>query len=286
MRVALGLLHKTTREIVRKARAIRNAGLENEARALARHVKPSSLKIADDIGYVAFQCAKLGIGDEIRRIAALSRGWTMDPSRSDSDKPFLRNILQPEDLFNHPEIMKVATHDEFFGAVTEYLGQVPWLVSLQVWWTPPNNTAIRSQLYHYDHRDTRQAKIFINLDTVDEQAGPLHFVPASASDKVNRNVGYSQNDYTDREVETAIQPEEIIRTVGPPGAGYIVDTARCLHYGSRKNTKDRLILMISYARVNCVSKGAGCEVLDQVRQKLTATYYNNDAARAFANRKP
>jgi hypothetical protein len=286
MGVALGLLHKTTREIIRRTRAITNSSEERQAIALAAGLPHSRLRIADEAGYVRFGAADIGSATEVKKVARLARGWQKDPNRNASDKPFLRNILRSEDLFDHPEIIGVATHPQLFGAVTQYLGQVPWLVNLQVWWTPPNKTAIRSQLYHYDHRDTRQAKVFINLNEVDDNAGPLHFLSAASSEKVNRKIGYSQDEYTDEQVAGCIEPQEVVRTVGPAGAGFVVDTARCLHYGSRGNTKDRLILMISYARVNCVSKGAGCEVLDPVREKLTETYFRNDAARTFANRIP
>jgi hypothetical protein len=40
--------------------------------------------------------------------------------------------------------------------------------------------------------------------------------------------------------------------------------------------------MISFARVNCVSKGAGCEVLDPVRDRLIEAYFNADKARSFS----
>lgn len=286
MGVAAGMLHKATREIVRKARAMANGGLERQAIALASGLAPAIVRIDEDKAFTAFSAAEIGLKSEVEKIAGLAAAWQKDPSRNDSDKPFLRNILRPQDLFDHPEIVRVATHDQLFGAVTKYLRQVPWLVNLQVWWTPPNQTAMRSQLYHYDHRDTRQAKIFINLNGVDETSGPLHFLPATSALKVDKKIGYSQDEYTDEQVEGCCSKDEVVRTIGPAGSGFIVDTARCLHYGSRGNVKDRLILMISYARVNCVSKGAGCEVLDPVRDKLTKSYFSDDPARKFANRRP
>lgn len=282
MGVAVGMLHKATREIVRKARVIANGGLERQAIALANGVTPANIWIDEDKGFTAFSASEIGLESEVEKIARLAATWQKDPSRSDSDKPFLRNILRSQDLFDYPEIVRIATHDQLFGTVTKYLGQVPWLVALQLWWTPPNQTAMRSQLYHYDHRDTRQAKIFINLNDVGETSGPLHFLPAISSLKVNQKIGYSQDDYTDEQVESCCSKDEVVRTIGPVGSGFIVDTARCLHYGSRGNINDRLILMISFARVNCVSKGAGCEVLDPVRDRLIEAYFNADKARSFS----
>lgn len=285
MSVALGKIQQNTRNVVRGLRALMNSGAEKQAVRLAAGLPQSSIRIEDNMGCLAFDTKALGLGAEIESISSLAKTWQVDPQRSDADKPFLRNILRSQDIFDHPEILRVATHDVFFSAVSRYLGQVPWLVNLHIWWTPPNQTAVRSQLFHYDHRDTRQAKIFINLNDVDDEAGPLHFLSAASSEKVNRKIGYSQEDYTDAEVEGCVENGEILKATGPKGSGYIVDTARCLHYGSRGNKKDRLILMISYARMNCVSKGSGCEVLDPIRGKINDSFFKDDTARRFANQK-
>ncbi len=282
MGVATGAIHKATREIIRRTRAFTNSGVERKAQALAGNLKASRIVIEDDKGYAKFTGADIGLAAELDRLTELAAAWKGAPQRTKSDKPFLRNVLRSQDLLDHPEIMTVAMDEQLFGAVTRYLGQVPWVVALQLWWTPPNQTAIRSQLYHYDHRDTRQAKIFINLNNVGENSGPLHFLPASSSLKVDRIVGYSQDEYTDEQVERCCAADEVVKTVGPPGAGYIVDTARCLHYGSRGNSEDRLVLMICFARANCVDKGSGCDVLDPVRQTLIEKLYAADPARAFA----
>jgi hypothetical protein len=285
MNITLGNIHKATRIAIRKARAIWDAGDEGTAITLAGTLPASDLVVNEDTGYVKFSSGELGFASEVRQIAQRAHEWIVDPSRRDKfNKPFLRNILRPEDLLAHPEIIRVATHPQLYGAVTKYLGQVPWLVNLHLWWTPPNSTAVRSQLWHYDHRDTRQAKIFINLSDVDDDCGPLHFLSAVSSLKVDAKIGYSQGHYTDEQLASAVSPDEVLKATGPSTTGFIVDTARCLHYGSRGNLKDRLVLMASYARVNCVSKGSGCEVLDPIREEINRTYFHGDVARTFSNR--
>ena len=76
--------------------------------------------------------------------------------------------------------------------MTAYLGQVPRLYNVMFWWSPPSQTLTGSQRYHYDHRDTRQAKVFINLTDVTEDNGPLHFLKPADSLKVDAKVGYSE----------------------------------------------------------------------------------------------
>ena len=288
MSVMLGAVHKVARETIRKVKAVTNGGVEREAHDLARRVPPARLQIDDGEGYARFAAEEIGLDREVSRLASLSETWKPAAERGGmskaGDKDYIRYLLLPADLLDVPEVMDIVLHPELFGSVTKYLGQVPWLVTVKVWWTLRNQTAVKSQLYHYDHRDTRQAKIFINLNEVGEDAGPLHFLPASASRKVDRRIGYSQGDYTDEQVYDSVSRDDVIKTVGPPGAGYIVDTARCLHYGSRGNLEDRLVLAICYSRVNCVDAGSGCSVLDPVRDRLVRERYAHDAAISFSLR--
>jgi hypothetical protein len=285
MNVMFGAVHKAARETIRKVRALSNGAVERKARELAPLVDPARITVDERDGYSKVSAGDLGLEYAISKLSSLCETWKRDPARGGGrpgHKDFMRYLLRSEDLFAVPEIMEIVFNKDLFGAVTKYLRQVPWLVTLKVWQTIPNETAVRSQLYHYDHRDTRQAKIFFNLNNVDENTGPLHFLPASSSLKVDRKIGYTQEDYTDEQVYSCCSKDEVLKTVGPPGSGYIVDTARCLHYGSRGNKLERLVLMICFARANCVDSGSGCDVLDPVRQRLIAECYSNDKARSFS----
>jgi hypothetical protein len=282
MRKSTGSVRRATRAILRSARALGNIVSERRAQQLGRSIEASGLVVSDTLGYVSFATRELGISAQVSKLASLAVEWTNDPVRNKGDKPFLRNLLSGQDLLDFPEFLDVAMHPVLYGAVTKYLGQAPWLVSMSLWLSPPNQTAVRSQLYHYDHKDTRQAKIFINLNDVAADCGPLHFLPASESVKVDKTAGYSQGRYTDEEVYGAVAKSKVIATVGNIGTGFIVDTARCLHYGSRGNARERLMLKVNFARVNCVDPGSGCEVLDPVRSQLIREKYSTDPARAFS----
>jgi hypothetical protein len=280
IRRGAGPIHKIARATLRAARAFAKRGVELRAHNLTSLVRPLELAVDDKDGYAVFSMNDYGMKDQVAKISFLAHQWKHDPARNSGDKPFLLNLLKTQDLLNTPEILGLALNPVLYGAVTKYLGQVPWLVSMTVWLSPPNQTAVRSQLYHYDHKDTRQAKIFINLNDVTNECGPLHFLPVTSSLMVEKKVGYSQGRYTDEEVYGAVSQDRVIATIGPTGTGYIVDTARCLHYGSRGNTKERLVMMVNYARANCVDSGSGCEVLDPIRGQLIKKY-SADEARAF-----
>ena len=40
------------------------------------------------------------------------------------------------------------------------------------------------------------------------------------------------------------------KLVGPAGSGAFLDTSRCLHYGSRFNRRDRLVLIIQFLNIH------------------------------------
>ena len=107
----------------------------------------------------------------------------------------------------------------------------------------------------------------------------MHFLPARDSQNVDAKIGYSQGRYTDEQVYSAVSKSKVVDTVAQAGAGFVVDTARCLHYGSRGNLLDRFILMASFARVNSVNPGNGCRVLDSVRNRLVRELYDSDPVR-------
>ncbi len=285
-----GQVTKAFREGVRFTRSLMNSSVESTAKKLrseAVALRKTRISIPESDGYVKFDTASIGGGSEsVAQVASLCKDWTKDPVRTKYDKLFPYNLARSEDLLEQPAFLKLALHDDVLASVSEYLGQVPRLYNLYMWWTPPNDTVERSQLYHYDHRDSRQAKVFICISDVTPEAGPLHFLTASDSLIVDKSVGYSQDRYEDTDVYRAVPKSRELQALGKAGEAYIVDTARCLHFGSRGNKVDRLILMASFARANSVEPGSGCRVLDPVRETLIANLYGKDPVRSFVLTKP
>lgn len=283
--VVKGRIEKTIRAGIRIGRSIARGSIEAKALRLGRTAVAHGtgrIAIEPDKGYAQFSLGDLAVGDgSLPLLQRLAREWRTAPEREPTGKRFPLNLMKAEDLFTYPEILDIALHTELLAAVSDYLGQAPRLLNVALWWTPPNETAKGSQLYHYDHRDTRQAKLFLNIEEVGPQTGPLNFLPARKSLQVNSSVGYSQDRYTDEEVFTAVAPSDVVQTMGPAGSAFVVDTARCLHFGSRSNKLDRMLLMVSFARANGVDAGPACPVLDPARSRLAAERYAMDELRRF-----
>ncbi|MFQ5567989.1 MAG: hypothetical protein ACE5EU_16675, partial [Paracoccaceae bacterium] len=161
--VAVGYARKAIRSGVRLGRSLIRAPLEREAKRLAGEaVRRGSglVRLTEDDGLARFRADELpGSGASIPALRDLAETWKSDVSRIKDEMP--RNILKTDDLLEHRALIDLAAHDDILAAVTAYMGQVPRLYNLFLWWSPPNQTAKGSQLYHYDHRDDRQAKVFI-----------------------------------------------------------------------------------------------------------------------------
>ena len=163
-------------------------------------------------------------------------------------KPFLRNILSPDDLEVHSELLDFALEQGMIEAVAGYLDTLPLLRSIGLYYSPVNTTTVRSQCFHVDAEDFRQIKCFVNVFDVEDGAGPLTLLPADLSARVRRRLGHGWRDrrLSDDEVLTPPHFDDLVTLVGPAGVGCFVDTSNCLHFGSRARRVPRVVFMAQY----------------------------------------
>jgi hypothetical protein len=163
-----------------------------------------------------------------------------------SRKEFLVYASQKSETAQHLDIMRLALARPILDAVTRYLGTVPILSDVSIMVSLPNLSEIGSQLYHLDFADDRQVKLFVCLDEVTDEHGPFTFLPAQQSQSVVDGLRYDRGRLTIEEVERFLGPGKAIALTGQPGQGMLVDTSRCLHYGSRQNSRTRVMLLVQY----------------------------------------
>ena len=97
-------------------------------------------------------------------------------------------------------------------------------------------------------------KVFVNVSDTSAAHGPLTFLPADVSRDVRERVHYVTGRVEDARVYGLSGRDRVVELVGPPGCGAFVDTARCLHFGSRRNRYERLVLMIQFLRFHSPSE--------------------------------
>ena len=180
----------------------------------------------------------------------LRAGASVEKHGFNPNKPFLLALLAGADFLAHPELLRFMVSRPILDVATDHLGAVPLLAGAAFWWTPENATARRSQLYHFDAEDERQLKLFVNVRETTSEHGPLTFLRADVSAPL-RSPASLRGRVPDAAVAGALGSTEPVVLVGPPGSGAFVDTSRCLHFGSRGNRRERLVLMAQYLRFDC-----------------------------------
>ena len=190
---------------------------------------------------------------------------------------FLVRLAGNEEILKIEPVRAFVLSDELMSLASHYFGQVPVLSRADLWWSPPNESKAESQLYHYDGEDKSQLKVILNVVDVDENTGPFTFVAAGASEKIGKTRRHSAR-LDDDAVEETVGQAAVTRLTGPSGTVGAVDTSRCLHYGSRGNSRARLIIMLQFTRFlapkaslpnwNLKAMGLSAEDLDQTRKMV------------------
>lgn len=177
---------------------------------------------------------------------------------------FLRSILTNQDLADNPALVDFALSDALLCLVTNYLGTIPHLNRIDLLYSVNHGgeEAISSQIYHLDPEGTRQAKLFMNLRDVGPEEGPFTFIPASETTRIVNAIRQRRLEdtpmaagrYSDDELAAVGGLDKAISVDGPKGSAALVDTSRCLHFGSRVQPGTyRLCLYIQY----CTSREHG-----------------------------
>jgi hypothetical protein len=161
---------------------------------------------------------------------------------------FLVTIMQNEAFLAYPRVMDLVTDERLVGTAARYLGEAPVLADVSLWWSPVNDSARSSQLFHFDEADNRQLKLFLNVFEVTPDHGPFTLVPADLSKHVAEKKGNTHGRLTDEEVEVLAPRESWQAFSGPAGTLAAVDSSRCLHFGSRGNTRDRVVVMFQFTK--------------------------------------
>jgi hypothetical protein len=172
-------------------------------------------------------------------------------------KSYLINHLDTKNLSNYKGLLKFCTSPLLVGSVAKYLDEFPVISSIEVWNSPPSVVhgagLTGSQKFHLDNVSDKQMKVFVNLINISDENGPFSFISESHSRKVCNSISYGNvvnvERVEDEDVYNIINSNELKKNIGDAGLVTLIDTCRCLHYGSRNTSKGRKLLMIQYTSV-------------------------------------
>lgn len=212
-----------------------------------------AISVREDMGYAALFPGDLEGFNRVRQICSeVFRKRQADPGTK-GRKAYLRPMFDQVDIDENSELVEYALNPKLLAAAAEYLGGPPALRSIQYLYTPQNQTEDGSQMLHFDHVNGRQLKLFVYLTDIEADMGPFVFIPADDSKRVLESTGLTWNEahtrrFEDEEVEAIVPKNRMITLTGPAGAGGMVDTTRCLHFGGRARRGERHMMIIQYTR--------------------------------------
>lgn len=166
-------------------------------------------------------------------------------------KAHLEQLVSDMDVARSREILDFALDPEVLAVANDYLGELPVLTNVLLWHSRPTDGQWdNSQLFHLDHDDTTQMKIFVFCSDVRAEHGPLTVVPRYKSRVVAERIGYTwaegRGKVTDEEVRAHLAEGDERPLTGPRGTVAFADTSGCFHYGSRVQKEDRHVFMFQY----------------------------------------
>jgi hypothetical protein len=145
--------------------------------------------------------------------------------------------------------------DRVLDVVNSYFGMWSKLTYVDLWYTPPARegvTRVSSQRWHRDYNDAHLVKIFIYLDDVDEETGPLDYVPASTPGgeyskewpwrPVSNDLYPPQDEFEER-----IPRSAQISLTGPAGSMAFCNTSGFHRGGYVTGSKPRVMAVYNYS---------------------------------------
>ena len=223
-------------------------------RAAARKIaSDASFTIDRERGYAVFPPERFTEAQEIVGATA-HLGRNVDKNKPGLSKKarsgFMVPMIDMASVTVDSPMLRLALRPDVIAAVSSYLGMVPVIAYLQVFYSEANNDEARSsQLFHCDADATSQVKIFVLCSEVTRANGPLTLLEARSSREVRTRLGYHfGGKIKDKQLAGMIDESDHRPIIGPPGTVCFVDTTQCFHFGSRveSGTAPRLVTMIQY----------------------------------------
>jgi Phytanoyl-CoA dioxygenase (PhyH) len=151
--------------------------------------------------------------------------------------------------------LKLGVSDRMLDVVNSYFGLWSKLTYVDLWYTPPAASGVKrvsSQRWHRDYNDERLVKVFIYLADVDEDTGPLEYVPGSALGgeyaaawpwrPVSNDLYPPQDEFDERIPKSAQIP-----LVGPEGSMIFCNTSGFHRGGYATGTRPRVMAVYNYS---------------------------------------
>tara|TARA_B100000579_G_C22714620_1_gene796288 strand:+ start:239 stop:1129 length:891 start_codon:yes stop_codon:yes gene_type:complete len=144
--------------------------------------------------------------------------------------------------------------NQLTSVISNYLFHMPYRKKVCYMYSRNTETISNSsQYWHLDRTGPKTLKIFITLHQTNHSHGLLKFIDSKISKIIEVNYKYTKSGLlkrlSDEDIEKVIKDNndfEIINFEGEKGNVLCLDTEKCFHFGSRKATNRRLLILIEY----------------------------------------
>jgi len=148
---------------------------------------------------------------------------------------------QLETVLNCPHVLAVANSDFLIRTATQYLGCLPTISTLRIWWSFPGSRREYTHTFHRDFADWRCVTLFVYLTDVDENSGPHHFVRGSHRTQPE----LFRRPHEAETLEKAFGRHAIRVVTGAAGTAFLENSIG-IHSGPIPISQPRLVLQVGY----------------------------------------
>ena len=168
-----------------------------------------------------------------------------------------RTPWKVEELLDDESIRALIFNRFVVGTLAAYLGEAPIFSGVTLWIGQKEKKFAGSPFYHTDSCGWGNAKFYVYLSDVGKGFGEFTYVPRYQSEAFIRNTGYLGDAIPDTDVNSYFKRDPSIGLIGKAGSGFLIDTTKCLHFGSRCTEGNRYSLIISYQRWSAPNSEVG-----------------------------
>lgn len=225
----------------------------SKRRRLAKSLEDPIQKVPEDKGFLKIDCLDRSL---IQGVMEEGRQALQDADlvelKAASPGVHLINIPIEERIKYGSPILNFALNPRLLSIVSDYLGMLPVMQGIYLFYSPNReNIAQTSQYFHLDGQDIKMVKVWVYIEDVDEDNGPLTIVSAKESARLARALKYrkdgEQKRIRDEVAYTVIDPTiSVHQLTGEAGSVFLVDTDRCFHFGSRQSRRTRCVMGFYY----------------------------------------
>lgn len=158
------------------------------------------------------------------------------------------------DPYKNKPLMALATNKKIISIISDYMGTIPILFYVGVWYTRPINDSNSqgSQLFHFDREDFLQIKLFIPIEPIKNNSGPMNVISANDTSYfvkkkfMQLNIVNKKDRFPDEQINSTFKQQVVKKLTAKIGELIFVDTTNCLHFGSRNCDKGKYHITLQY----------------------------------------